>query len=237
MHASHVIIRGHVFAYAEKEPFLSAGESVLGALEYDQSVDQVKCHECGIWIEGLGNHIKAHGMSRREYNQRFGLRDRCPLSSPSIREKHRNLASGRYALGGNLRRVSKEKSIAAVIASNSNRKRGKTAELDNEEARCLAQSLFRLQLLAAQVGHTPTETERRAIGLGSPVLCARFGSTERAMRLIGLTPNREGGNELSPLPCEYPDEDSIRKKWESPMPWPKEYFDVGLIALERRSDS
>jgi hypothetical protein len=42
-----VIIRGHVFPRAEKEPFVASGESLLGALEYNQETDQTKCHECG----------------------------------------------------------------------------------------------------------------------------------------------------------------------------------------------
>jgi len=40
----HVIIRGHVFTREEKSPFVVSGESLLGALEYNQDTDETKCH-------------------------------------------------------------------------------------------------------------------------------------------------------------------------------------------------
>lgn len=233
MHATHVIIRGQVFTYAEKAPFVPAGESVLGALECDEFTGHVKCHECGTWIGGLGNHIKAHGLKRREYNLRFGLRERAPLSSMAIREKHRSLATRAHRKGGNLHCVQPELNVAAIIAANK-RRNGPSGELNNEHAKCLAQCLFRLQTMAAELGHTPTDAERSKVGIGSSVLIARFGSVDRAMRIAGLIPNREGNMSVNPIPEGFPSKDEIRKKWDAPMPWPKDYFEVGHIALEQR---
>jgi len=42
MQTTHVIIRGHIFTYAEKAPFVASGQSLLGALEYDEVNNQTK---------------------------------------------------------------------------------------------------------------------------------------------------------------------------------------------------
>lgn len=93
MPSTHVLIRGHKFTYAEKSPFVRSGESLLGAIEYDEATDQTKCHECGEFFRGMGNHVKAHGISRFEYNTKHGLRVRSPLSGLSVRQRHRTIAT------------------------------------------------------------------------------------------------------------------------------------------------
>ncbi len=239
-HASHVLIRGHVFTWEDKAPFVRAGMSVLGALEYDPATDRTKCHECGAWHHGLGNHLKTHGLKRAEYNRRFGLRVRTSLCGLEIRRKHRRLATKAFKRGGNLARVDPENSRTALNAANKARGGGRGTgnhpELDNESGRCRTQSLYRIQILAAQLGHTPTDAERIRIGLGAPILVARFGSVAKAMRLAGLEPNRDGNTRGSvrPLPAGYPGPEEIRRRWEAEMAWPKEYFDSGTIALEQR---
>lgn len=85
--ATHVLIRGHVFTYAEKSPFVASGMSVLGALEYDEAADRLKCHECGMWVRGLGNHVRTHGMKRREYNRKHGMSASRALCTPGRSSK------------------------------------------------------------------------------------------------------------------------------------------------------
>ncbi len=235
MPATHVLIRGHQFTYEEKAPFIQAGQSVLGAIEYDPANDQTKCHECGEWFSGMGNHIKQHGIKRVEYNLKYGLRERSPLSGLNVRTKHRVLATAAFQRGGNLARVDPDKKSQAIVATNkrSAGTSGNTTEYDNERGRCMAQSLFRIQMLAAQTGHTPTSAELAAIGLGSTQLVTRFGSVDAAMRLAELEPNRDGKPAMS-VPIAFSrNEAEIKAKWESRMEWPKEYFDSGSVALER----
>ena len=238
MTPTHVLIRGHKFTYAEKAPFMQSGKSVLGALEYDEATDQTKCHECGEWFSGMGNHVKAHGIKRADYNERHGLRVRSPLSGLSVRQKHRTLATKAFEQGGNLNQVDVEKKNNARVENNKRRAgvTGNTAEYDNERSRCMAQSLFRIQVLAAQTGHTPTSQELAHIGLGSTMLVSRFGSVEKAMLRAGLEPNA-GGQLAKPIPAGFPTQEELerrRKKWESPMEWPKDYFNVDSIAIEQR---
>jgi hypothetical protein len=226
MPATHVLIRGHQFTYAEKAPFAVSGESVLGAIEYDETTDQTKCHECGEWFSGMGNHIKSHGIKRDTYNEKHGMRIRSSLSGFTVRQKHRTLATKAFEGGGNLNRVDVEKKDAARIATNKRRKgtAGNTAEYDNERARCKAQSLFKIQTLAAQTGHTPTSAELSQIGLGSTMLASRFGCVKNAMRLAGLEPNLDGHVPMS-VPKGFPTAEEIaerKRRWEAPMPWPKD---------------
>jgi hypothetical protein len=74
-HAEQVLIRGKVFLYKQKAPFVPSGKSVLGALEYDEATDRVRCHECGEWFGSVGQHARrAHMLSPKDYNARHGLR-------------------------------------------------------------------------------------------------------------------------------------------------------------------
>lgn len=69
------------------------------------------------------------------------------------------------------------------------------------------------------------------------MLVSRFGSVANAMRLAGLNPNL-GGRPAMEVPDEFPTAEEIsekRRKWEEdPMPYPDDYFDVGLIGLQQR---
>lgn len=218
MQPSHVIIRGHVFRYADKAPFVASGKSVLGALEYDQSRDQVKCHECGFWFKGLGGHVKVHNLKRAEYNRKHGLRVVSALSCLATRKKHQ-VAVKKHP---NLKRKSPASLTAERRMAGSLRAAPRSVEVQNERAICAAQLLYRVQITATQVGHTPTAQDMRTAGISISALKARFGSTERAMGLAGLQPNLRGAPVASPLPLHFPIENDVNAR----MPWPKEYFDV-----------
>lgn len=72
--ATHVLIRGMVFPWAAKAPYVASGRSVLGALEYNLEKDLVRCHVCGLWFTRLYLHLeKAEGMSPESYRSTYGL--------------------------------------------------------------------------------------------------------------------------------------------------------------------
>lgn len=80
-----VIIRGHVFDYAEKAPFVTSGKSVLGALEYNPETETVKCHECGEWFSSIGKHcFHIHEIPAVDYKVKHGLQQITPLDCPAI---------------------------------------------------------------------------------------------------------------------------------------------------------
>jgi len=221
MRASHVIIRGHVFQYEEKAPFVPSGQSVLGALEYDETTDKVRCHECGTWIGGLGTHVKVHGISRKEYNRRHGMRTNAALSGLKTRQKHREAA----IRNGNAERLQKSQRSCS---------RGKgslprSQESHNQNARCAAQLLFRVQNIAVRVGRTPTNSDMREAGIDHSTLVRRFGSLDAVMKILGLEVNR--GAHPSPIPKGFRAVGC--KEWEARMPWPEDYFSVNPLEQRR----
>ena len=210
----HVIIRGHVFTREEKAPFVASGKSLLGALEYNRDTDETKCHECGMWFKGLGWHVtKSHDMDLREYRAAHGIRGSSALCGLRIRESHRVCAKALTVPG---------KGILSPKRPHPARPRAKSDEWRNEQSRCNAQLLFRIQTTAAQVGHTPSKSDLKAYGLHQTTIRNAFGSIGRAMREAGLEPNGQG--KTTDLPRGFPTKDEIKKRWEERMPWPEDYF-------------
>ena len=227
MQASHVLIHGHPFPIAEKAPFMQSGQSLLGAIEYDEALDQTKCHECGAWLNGLGNHIRAkHSINKAEYNRLHGLRPSSPISSLGTRAKHRVVAKQHGGPGRGVQsREAREAVKRSTIARTGKSVTPRVVENHNLKARCTAQMLFRIQVLAATIGHTPTHQDiRECDQLSLGAIESRFGGTDEAMIQAGLDPNTN--NRLRPLPNDFPSRAQLKKKWEEEMPWPEDYFSI-----------
>lgn len=228
-----VIIHGYVFSHSEKSPFVKSGESVLGALEYDDEQELVRCHECGLWYAGVANHVASHSMSTREYRLKHGLKSRSSLSAPSVR--HARAAAFKRTVSNPAFEVER---ISAVANSPTYKEqRGvqsakTTSESANQVGRCRVQTLFRVQTLAAQLGRTPTCNELFAAGINAPTLLKHFGGYAAAIETSGLQSRRSGhsvSRDFAPLPHGFPTKQQLD---ETRMPWPKEYF--GVQPLERR---
>ena len=218
-HATHVLIRGHVFTYADKAPFALSGKSLLGALEYDEASDQTKCHECGEWAKGLGSHVsRKHGLLKGDYNREHGLTPGTALCSKSTSEKHRARAKKHYSNSIGLQST-KDKVKAATHARAGKPQEPRSDEHRNERNRCRAQQIFRLQVLAVELGHTPTHEDiRHAEAISLKSIEDMFGGTTEAIKSAGLYPNTN--NRLRPLPRNFPtlEELAARKAlWD--MPW------------------
>ena len=211
--SEHVIIRGHVFRYEEKAPFVPSGQSVLGALEYNQDTDETKCHECGEWFHSLGHHVTYSHMPLDEYKRRHGLRKSSALCGLRIRGAHRDAAKKLTVPGVG---------ILSPSRLRHGRPKAKSQEWANENSRCCAQLLFRIQVIAATVGHTPNRAELRDAGICHTSIANKFGSLTRAMKLAGLEPNGLGGN-VTDLPRSFPAKDEINRRWNERMPWPDDY--------------
>lgn len=222
---THVLIRGHVFQYEEKAPFVKSGMSVLGALEYDPESDRIKCHECGEWFEHIGwKHLNfKHNITTIEYKHRHGINQTSGLCTP------------RFSKMRSKQHEPKQENTAKLIAAgrahkllygNNLTNRGKQHERSNALGRCQAQALFRIQVLAAEKGRTPTSKELQESGLNQPLLVKRFGSVRRALELAGLETRPVGSDVASnrkenTLPGGFPTKEEL---WNARMPWPKEYF-------------
>jgi hypothetical protein len=226
-HATHVLIRGHVFLYAEKAPFVASGVSAMGAIEFNQADDTCRCHECGGYIRGLGNHIRRHGLKRRDYNLRHGLRRNTRLGPPSIAAKHRK------CVGQNNHKAIHLANAATKLKRGTMPTFGHSHETLNLNARCRAQLFFRVQMLALKIGHTPTKGDMRAAGISASSIRRQFGGIPELAAIAGLQENRSGQKVPSPLPRDYPNEQQIRDKFNERMPWPDDY--AALQPFNRRA--
>jgi len=218
-----VIIRGHVFDFQEKAPFVTSGQSVLGAVEYDSAIDRVKCHECGDWFTYIsGSHLRsAHKLTNAAYRARHGLNVKSPLCGPNFSAMRRSQRPAPTAAQV-ARLVEAGREHKRVHGNNLTNRPKHEYESANANGRCQAQTLFRLQVLAAELGRTPTALEMQAARLDQPLLVRNFGHPRTAITLAGLKP-RPGGRPVDgsadvacALPVGFPSKDALLKQKE---PW------------------
>ncbi len=209
--ATHVIIQGHVFTREEKAPFVPSGMSFLGAAEYDKERDVLRCHECGEWYKGVGSHVlDAHGMTLADYKSRHGLRQSTSLLCMASRAK----ISRNNAKTGNRRNITPR--VPGTVTKN--RRPRVDMESRNKRGACQAQILFKIQMLAAKVGRTPSITELDSIGLRQPTCQRAFGwiPMTSIIEMAGLKPNPRGPTFTGPT--------KPKAKSTERMPWPADYF-------------
>lgn len=171
-----VIIDGHIFDYSEKAPFVAAGLSVAGAIEYDQDSDRLKCHACGAWFSSVGTHCRVHGFSAAAYKLEFGLTLRTSLESLSIRTRKSQFAATPEHVDS-LRKMLKDNPRRTPRGAQ-RQNMGKR----NLRGRCQAQTLYKIARLSAELDRNPTYTEMRANGLDPAAIVRDFG--KRPMKEI-----------------------------------------------------
>lgn len=194
MDSRKVIIRGHIFDYEEKAPFMVSGASVLGAIEYDAGRDMLRCHECGEWFSSVCSHaVAVHKLSGSDYKRRHGLRLRSSLIS-------RKLASDiaqnlRARAGGNTMHGFRSGHTPKASAPRALRQ-AHNWEKKNEDGRCRAQLIFKIQTLAARLQHTPTVAEMDSAGINHCSLRQVFDGlpTNAIVEMAGLKPNVQGNS-------------------------------------------
>src|SRR5215471_6297366 len=194
-----VLIQGNVFLYRTKAPFMQSGESIRGALEYDDVTEKVRCHECGGWFAHLGSHLigcpgtirpdGSSGITAREYKLKHGLQFTTALISEKVRSKM-------IAVG-----VARERAGKGISSQPSRKKaygtrQGIQFEVRNTNGTCAAQLIDKIKTLAAALGHTPSCVEMRENGIHHRSAMRVLGcKTARDIAaLCGLTPNNSGGH-------------------------------------------
>lgn len=204
----HVILRGNVYIGDQKAPFVTSGESVLGALEYDISKDLIKCHECGGWFQNLGGHIPMqHSIKAREYKIRHGLLLSTGLINKRLKKERAALP--KFTLPatktgvGIARKVGQPKPSltdvrddiqceggSVVTADKCKSSRWQSYESKNEKGCCHAQLLNRLRVIAERLGRTPGHRDLRANGLHPNSLLHAFNvkTIAEVVTLAGLSP-------------------------------------------------
>ena len=186
--ATHVIICGLVFPWEQKAPYVMSGHSTLGALEYNQAQDVVKCHECGDWFASIGVHAyRTHGITATTYKSERGLAFNSSLSSMNSRKAHAKSLHKRRACGEKLGKpfTDKHKPLGNGTFS---------PEVRNLRMACTAQLMQRARDLSIRLNRTPTATELRENGLHHAVIKKAFGLSVRDYLLsLDIKPRKIGG--------------------------------------------
>lgn len=181
---SHVIVCGHVFPWAAKAPYVMSGHSTLGALEYNEEQETVKCHECGDWFKELGVHVyRAHGIKAATYKAERGISFGSSLSAIGSRKKRANSLRKRGLVG----KQSFKKGHAPYGNGHY------SPEVRNLRMACQAQLMSRARELALQLGRTPTAKELQQAGMHHAVIKKAFGLNLRDYLLsLGIKPREHG---------------------------------------------
>lgn len=211
---THVIIAGLVLPWHVKAPYVRSGESILGALEYNEAADELKCHECGEWFKKLASHSQAaHGIVRKEYKRKHGLTSTRSLCAAKLQQQYKE--RGQRVFWSNLNAEEREARVKLVRgtlhanrehrrvegmaeASQAARQRAangmgftRLPELANLEGKCKAQLSARIVAYAKEIGRTPTKRELDALGMYEASLRRLFGMPISAvLATMGLKPRR-----------------------------------------------
>jgi ROS/MUCR transcriptional regulator protein len=194
MQATHVIIKGDVFEYSEKLPYVTSGVGLHGVMAYDRELDKVQCNECGEWFKKLSQHIPVHGMTTSDYRRAHGLNRKSPLAVPSIVETMRaNLAARTdFRSRGLLSRVARRAAGLPFVGG----KRGRDHERANIHGKCQAQLMASFYSLRDRLGRTPSYrefSETYNSGNVTYTIAASFDKTwAQFCEYCGSIPNKAG---------------------------------------------
>jgi ROS/MUCR transcriptional regulator protein len=197
---SHVLIRGFMFTYEEKAPFVVSGKSVFAAIEYDEEQERVKCHECGRWMGSIGQHSTlVHHLTARNYKLKHGLNLSTSLDSPPYHKRRTIEVRSR---------ANNTAGLVPARVGEVGRNRGKelwhaSNELANARGRCRAQTLFKILCFTKRTGLEPELKDLG--GITHHAICTLFevDTYHDVLRLAQMAP------------C-----------LDERMPWPEDYFGV-----------
>jgi hypothetical protein len=170
------------FVFKGTEPFTTVEHSKhpLGVLI--EKNGKVLCFECDKWFKSIGLHAHTHGMTANQYKEKYGFDQASGLCSVAISRAHSlrataNLKNGAYH---------------GFQAGNSLGNRPSSPIKHSMQARnrrgiCPEQIKYRLQLLAAKVGMSPSVSDANKHDRGLyPATVHHYGGWNEAKRALGL---------------------------------------------------
>lgn len=187
---THILIKDLVFPWHQKAPFVASELSVLGAIEYNQAEDKLKCHECGEWHGSLSKHIRAHKISAQDYKKKHGLSQTTSLITKTLSDKIKSrLTNPQRAILG----PKKGPPRGGVHRGGVPKGRVLSPEISNLRGKCRAQLTQKIHDISRQLGRTPTDLELRA-KIGNPeTIELVFGAKMREIyESLGLKPRKAG---------------------------------------------
>lgn len=184
-----VRINGEILHYDFKAPYVVSGESLYGALEWNDKTDTIRCHECGEYQAYLPHHIiTVHNLSANDYKAKHGLR----LSTSLIRETTRQKM---VKASINEKRVLVLRRPSIVKGRKPTHPK-RSGEFYNIKKLCPAQLMDDIKKISLAVGHTPTRSELRENNLHHKTILHRLNckSMTEVMQLLDLAPNEASKN-------------------------------------------
>lgn len=186
----YVIIRGEVFTWEEKEPFERSGCSVAGAIEYRPEQNTMRCHECGEWHVKLYSHIAhKHPGGTSAYKHSHFLRSKTSLQRTQEKKNDPKQVAARIRGQERLRELRADPDWMAwwkTRLSEGSKGWGHKMEFLNQNNRCPAQTILKLQQLAVKLDRVPRHSDNVSL---ANALQVRFGSFSKGLEAAGFTPN------------------------------------------------
>lgn len=164
-------------------PYIPIQHGYVGVLLYNTKTDKIQCHICGDWRNSLGQHLKGHKITAREYKDKFGLYRNQPLYSLGTSRRVSEIAKTRgKATKKNLTQAGRMKGIKT--ANFIKNKGAKKVQFQNQFGTCEAQLRTRVRKHVEQNGFFPRSTSKTDPNLAT-MLWRRFGSIAEAKKHYG----------------------------------------------------
>jgi hypothetical protein len=249
--ATHILCVGNFWPIQAKRPFQPAGSSCFGAVEYCESTQEFKCHECAEWAIALGQHVQHRHKqyaSFREYKTKFGLSLKTGVASPARKAVMRARSLRVPSLQANhfgvidqaLHKERLDKSRTSRRSHYLGRGGLESPERLNLLGQCRAQMINSLRGLYTSLGRTPTAREmseyKNSDGCHSlhPNKAVRLFGSNRGFFACAGVPMRKGGEVLDPELRRRVSTERTTARWASMSAHDKEislsYLNRGLKA-------
>jgi len=182
---------------APKPPLQKAGHGYLGVMRQNSDGSRVQCHDCGGLYGSLQTHIRrTHGISAREYRDKYGLLMKTPLHSAQRTEKLRAaIISRKINQWLNVKTSPKEiarKALAARLRKGRGSHFTQKAEYKNKHGTCKEQLAQRIRKEAARQGKDVRRVSAAKIPSVLYQLCWKhFGTWRRAKMFASGFSRRE----------------------------------------------
>lgn len=178
---------GKAFVGIYKEPFQKVvnGFGYFGVLMQTDNRTLVQCHECGKWFIWINSgHLKIHGYTQKEYNEKFGLNKTKSLLSDEqsyIREDKARKRNRMYS------KEEKERLAKLIAVARKNREKqrlsqiGKkhSTEYHNRFGTCEKQLKYRLLQYIKTYKDLPSRSKKGEGGRICKAMVRRFGDLNK----------------------------------------------------------
>lgn|SRR3990167_3004645 len=172
--------------YGYKLPLsdVKEGYGYDGVQEMTKDGIKVLCKVCGDFYDGVSHHVKrAHGITAKEYKDRFHLMYKTALIGDRLREVRIKIAQGNKNGKANLNCRGSKKGVH-------HNERRYILEARNKKDLCPDQLLARIKRVQVKIGRVPTMKEfyQDGDGVKRSVIEYAFGSWTQALKILAMKP-------------------------------------------------